>query len=235
MDYVKKLIKAMKDILIVLLVQYLLIIILGVIYLILEGEDLLEFYTNYAPYIMCIIYIVLIFILWRRYKINDKKVRAFEYYKITILGISLACYINMIYFAFNITNEVVEVNKIILILSSCILGPLLEELLFRKNLLDKLLQFNSRTISIILSSFIFSFMHSSINSMIYAFILGIVLGLIYLRYKSIKITMYAHMISNMAVIFLTDFNVYILYLSLIGLILSIFLLNKKGNVIQTTN
>ena len=71
--------------------------------------------------------------------------------------------------------------------------------------------------------------------MIYAFILGIVLGLIYLRYKSIKITMYAHMISNMAVIFLTDFNVYILYLSLIGLILSIFLLNKKGNVIQTTN
>lgn len=235
MEYIKKLIKAMKDIIVVLVLQYMSIIILGGIYLALGGNDLLSFYTNYAPYILCLIYIILIYILWKRYKIKDNKVNAFEYYKITLLGISLACYINMVYFAFGIINEVANVNKFILILSSSVLGPIVEELLFRKNLLDKLLKFNNKTISIILSSFIFAFMHSSINSMIYAFILGIVLGIIYLKYNNIKITIYAHMISNIVVIFLTGFNIYLLYISLMGIILSIFLLNKKENVIPTTN
>ena len=235
MTYLKNLIKAMKDILIVLIVQYLLIIILGVIYLMLKGDDLLYFYTNFAPYILSIIYIILIFILWKRYNIKDNKVKAFDYYKITLLGISIACYINMIFFAFNITNETSEANKIILIISSCILGPIVEELLFRKNLLDKLLQFNSKINSIIISALIFSFMHSSYNSMIYAFILGIILGIIYLKYKSIKMSMYMHMVSNMAVMFLTDFNIYLLYLSLLGIIVSIILLNKETHIKKKTS
>ena len=158
MEYIKKLIKAMKDIIVVLVLQYMSIIILGGIYLALGGNDLLSFYTNYASYILCLIYIILIYILWKRYKIKDNKVKAFEYYKITLLGISLACYINMVYFAFGIINEVANVNKFILILSSSVLGPIVEELLFRKNLLDKLLKFNNKTISIILSSFIFAAM-----------------------------------------------------------------------------
>ena len=63
--------------------------------------------------------------------------------------------------------------------------------------------------------------------MIYAFILGIVFGLFYIKYKNIKLTILMHMAANIIVIYLTGYNNLILILSIIGLIISYLIMNKK--------
>ena len=63
--------------------------------------------------------------------------------------------------------------------------------------------------------------------MIYAFILGIVFGLFYIKYKNIKLTILMHMAANIIVIYLTGYNTLIFILSIIGLLISYLIINKK--------
>ena len=201
MEYLKKLIKAMKDIIVVMIIQYSLIFGIGILYMILNGEDLMSFYINEGYIVLTFIYAILVMVLLNKY--------------------------NMIIFKFGEGNEVIEVNKILLFISSGVLGPILEELLFRKKLLTELLKFNNKYVALLLSSFIFSFLHNGVVTMIYAFILGIVFGLFYIKYKNIKLTILMHMAANIIVIYLTGYNNLIFILSIIGLLISYLIMNKK--------
>ena len=227
MEYLKKLIKAMKDIIVVMVIQYSLIFGIGILYIILNGEDLMSFYISEGYIVLTFIYAVLVIVLLNKYKDKEQKLPIKDYYGAILFGISLACFLNMLIFRLGQSNEIVEVNKILLFVSSGILGPTMEELLFRKKLLTELLKFNNKYISILLSSFIFSFLHNGIITMIYAFILGIVFGIFYVKYKNIKLTIFMHMAANIIVIYLTRYNNLILILSIMGLIISYLILNKK--------
>lgn len=227
MEYLKKLIKAMKDIIIVMVIQYSLIFGIGILYMILNGEDLMSFYINEGYIILTFIYAILVMTLLNRYREKEKSLPLKDYYGAVLFGISLACFLNMLIFKLGQSNEVVEVNKILLFISSGILGPIMEELLFRKKLLTELLKFNNKYVSILLSSFIFSFLHNGIITMLYAFILGIVFGIFYIKYKNVKLTIFMHMAANIIVIYLTRYNTFILILSIIGLLISYLIINKK--------
>ena len=87
--------------------------------------------------------------------------------------------------------------------------------------------FNNKYVSILLSSFIFSFLHNGMITMLYAFILGIVFGIFYIKYKNVKLTIFMHMAANIIVIYLTRYNTLILILSIIGLLISYLIINKK--------
>ena len=227
MEYLKKLIKAMKDIIVVMIIQYSLIFGIGILYMILNGEDLMSFYINEGYIVLTFIYAILVMVLLNKYREKEPPLPLKDYYGSVLFGISLACFLNMIIFKFGEGNEVIEVNKILLFISSGILGPILEELLFRKKLLTELLKFNNKYVALLLSSFIFSFLHNGVVTMIYAFILGIVFGLFYIKYKNIKLTILMHMAANIIVIYLTGYNNLILILSIIGLIISYLIMNKK--------
>ncbi len=227
MEYLKKLIKAMKDIIVVMVIQYSLIFGIGILYMILNGEDLMSFYINEGYIVLTFIYAILVMVLLNKYREKEPALPLKDYYGSVLFGISLACFLNMIIFKFGEGNEVIEVNKILLFISSGILGPILEELLFRKKLLTELLKFNNKYVALLLSSFIFSFLHNGLVTMIYAFILGIVFGLFYIKYKNIKLTILMHMAANIIVIYLTGYNNLILILSIIGLIISYLIMNKK--------
>lgn len=227
MEYLKKLIKAMKDIIVVMIIQYSLIFGIGILYMILNGEDLMSFYINEGYIVLTFIYAILVMVLLNKYREKEPPLSLKDYYGAVFFGISLACFLNMIIFKFGEGNEVIEVNKILLFISSGILGPILEELLFRKKLLTELLKFNNKYVALLLSSFIFSFLHNGLVTMIYAFILGIVFGLFYIKYKNIKLTILMHMAANIIVIYLTGYNNLILILSIIGLIISYLIMNKK--------
>ena len=227
MEYLKKLIKAMKDIIIVMVIQYSLIFGIGILYMILNGEDLMSFYINEGYIILTFIYAILVMALLNRYREKEKSLPLKDYYGAVLFGISLACFLNMLIFKLGQSNEVVEVNKTLLFISSGILGPIMEELLFRKKLLTELLMFNNKYVSILLSSFIFSFLHNGMITMLYAFILGIVFGIIYIKYKNVKLTIFMHMAANIIVIYLTRYNTLILILSIIGLLISYLIINKK--------
>lgn len=227
MEYLKKLIKAMKDIVVVMVIQYSLIFGIGILYMILNGEDLMSFYINEGYIILTFIYAILVMALLNRYREKEKSLPLKDYYGAVLFGISLACFLNMLIFKLGQSNEVVEVNKTLLFISSGILGPIMEELLFRKKLLTELLMFNNKYVSILLSSFIFSFLHNGMITMLYAFILGIVFGIIYIKYKNVKLTIFMHMAANIIVIYLTRYNTLILILSIIGLLISYLIINKK--------
>ena len=227
MEYLKKLIKAMKDIIIVMVIQYSLIFGIGILYMILNGEDLMSFYINEGYIILTFIYAILVMALLNRYREKEKSLPLKDYYGAVLFGISLACFLNMLIFKLGQSNEVVEVNKTLLFISSGILGPIMEELLFRKKLLTELLMFNNKYVSILLSSFIFSFLHNGMITMLYAFILGIAFGIIYIKYKNVKLTIFMHMAANIIVIYLTRYNTLILILSIIGLLISYLIINKK--------
>lgn len=227
MEYLKKLIKAMKDIIVVMVIQYSLIFGIGILYMILNGEDLMSFYINEGYIILTFIYAILVIALLNRYREKEKSLPLKDYYGAVLFGISLACFLNMLIFKLGQSNEVVEVNKTLLFISSGILGPIMEELLFRKKLLTELLMFNNKYVSILLSSFIFSFLHNGMITMLYAFILGIAFGIIYIKYKNVKLTIFMHMAANIIVIYLTRYNTLILILSIIGLLISYLIINKK--------
>lgn len=76
-----------------------------------------------------------------------------------------------------------------------ILAPILEELFFRKILIDRMLPYGEK-ISIFVSALLFGLFHGNFNQFFYATILGLILGFIYCKTGDIKHTIYLHMTIN---------------------------------------
>lgn len=87
-----------------------------------------------------------------------------------------------------------------LFLSIVIVAPIVEEVLFREILLNKLLKRYSAMKAIVISSLLFAVVHLSIFSMINALLLGGIFGYIYYRYKSVVLCIFLHSLANMIVL-----------------------------------
>lgn len=119
------------------------------------------------------------------------------------------------------------INTIVISIQVIIIGPIIEELIFRKLLLGKLLEkFSNRPIkAIVYSALIFGIVHLNIIQGVAAFGGGIILGLIYYYTKSIKATIFAHILNNFLIIIPNPIG---LWMNLIYLIVGFYLI-KKGN------
>lgn len=119
------------------------------------------------------------------------------------------------------------INTIVISIQVIIIGPIIEELIFRKILLGKLLEkFSNRPIkAIVYSALIFGIIHLNIIQGVAAFGGGIILGLIYYYTKSIKATIFAHILNNFLIIIPNPIG---LWMNVIYLIVGFYLI-KKGN------
>lgn len=119
------------------------------------------------------------------------------------------------------------INTIVISIQVIIIGPIIEELIFRKILLGKLLEkFSNRPIkAIVYSALIFGIIHLNIIQGVAAFGGGIILGLIYYYTKSIKATIFAHILNNFLIIIPNPVG---LWMNVIYLIVGFYLI-KKGN------
>ncbi len=119
------------------------------------------------------------------------------------------------------------INTIVISIQVIIIGPIIEELIFRKILLGKLLEkFSNRPIkAIVYSALIFGIVHLNIIQGVAAFGGGIILGLIYYYTKSIKATIFAHILNNFLIIIPNPIG---LWMNIIYLIVGFYLI-KKGN------
>lgn len=224
MNYLKKLFNSIIPIIIYMIINYLLIFIGYFIYSIFDN-DMNNYINNYSIYIVLIFNIIYIFILLKKYNIHLTKSK--NKFELILLGISISSFCNMIIININPLKEVNDVNIILLIISSVITGPIVEELLFRNILINKLRKFNNNYITILLSSLIFSLMHNGIINIIYTFILGLILSSIYIKKRKILDTILVHSFANLISIFLTGFNNYILLLSFILLLESVYILKRN--------
>jgi membrane protease YdiL (CAAX protease family) len=76
-----------------------------------------------------------------------------------------------------------------------ICAPIIEELVFRKLIVDRTIKYGDAT-AIFLSGFMFGLFHGNLSQFVYAFALGMFLAFIYIRTGQIKVTMGLHMIIN---------------------------------------
>lgn len=84
-------------------------------------------------------------------------------------------------------------------LSAVIVAPIVEEVIYREIILNKLLGKYSSIFAIIISSLLFSVIHLSIFSMINALFLGMIFGYLYTMYKSLVFCIVLHSAANMLV------------------------------------
>ncbi len=79
----------------------------------------------------------------------------------------------------------------IALLSTCIIAPIFEELVFRKLIIDRTHCFGEK-VSIIISAAMFSLFHTNPEQFLYAFLLGLIFGYVYMRHKNIWHTILLH-------------------------------------------
>ena len=78
---------------------------------------------------------------------------------------------------------------------ACLLGPVLEEIIFRGIVLDSMKEYNER-FAIVFSSLIFGLMHCNFPQAINAFIIGLIFGTLYIRSGSLLPSVILHILMN---------------------------------------
>ena len=223
MMYIKNLVSSVIPVLKYMILSYLVIFISFLIYNLLGYSDINEFLITYGSYALVLFNFIYIIYLVKRNRILCRKTKSVIPF--VMLGIGLSCFCNMIIIRIN-TSEVVQVNKLFLILSSVIVGPIVEEIIFRYILVSKLEKFNNRIVTILLASLIFALMHNGIINIIYTFILGVILNTIYMKNKNLLYPLIVHSSANLITLFLVGFNEYILFISFTLLIISLFIVKR---------
>ena len=80
-------------------------------------------------------------------------------------------------------------------LTTVILAPIVEEIIYRKLLIDRMCV-HGEWIAILFSSLIFSLSHGNLYQVVYAFLNGCILGLLYMRTGKLQYPIVFHMITN---------------------------------------
>lgn len=187
-------------------------------------------------FISIIIFLPLFYKICKKYKEKGKT----KIFIPIILGISISLTYNILiyylnkYFNFTDAYKLSSVPIFVQIISSGMLGPILEEYLFRCIVYNKLKEFNKDKKAIILTGIIFALFHSNIINGIYAFIINFVLIYLYNKYKTIKAPIIMHIVLNTTIIILLPlilkdyliFNLYLLIISIFILIVVNYYLKK---------
>lgn len=94
-----------------------------------------------------------------------------------------------------IANTLIGLNPVINILIVAILAPIIEELVFRKILVDRLYKYGEG-LTILFSGLMFGLFHANFAQFFYAFAVGVYFAYIYMRTGRIRYTIYIHIFIN---------------------------------------
>ncbi|MBO5908099.1 MAG: CPBP family intramembrane metalloprotease [Clostridia bacterium] len=93
-------------------------------------------------------------------------------------------------------NLILETPVSIILLVVVIIGPLVEELIFRKVLIDRMSIYGDR-LAVAVSSVMFGIFHGNLSQLFYATALGVALGYVYTKTRKVKYTALLHMLINL--------------------------------------
>lgn len=221
-----------KEIVITYLLSYGILIGASAIYVKMGYLNLDTFLNQGCVIILLIFYIGVSCFLYfknRSLEVYQEKISPPDIYPLITLGISIASLMNMIIFFFHPVKSTTTIALPLAILSSGIIGPIYEEILFRFLLYNRLRKQYSIKIAMGITTIIFALSHLSLIKIIYAFILGIILVLVYEDKKNLLAPILVHIGANSIVLFLGEYNTYVFFLSIICFIVGIkcYLLTKK--------
>ena len=114
---------------------------------------------------------------------------------------------------------------ILLIIYSAIVPAIVEEILFRKVILERLLPYGN-VFAIVFSSVLFSAMHCNPSQFLYTFVGGVIFGIVALKTRSVVPTMVIHFFNNMlSVVYMTlysfaPYNYYVIIMYTVDSVIS---------------
>lgn len=128
--------------------------------------------------------------------------------------------------------EVPTFPKLSTVLATCILGPILEEFVFRGIIYSKLKNVFSKDKAIFLVSIFFAIYHFNLLQGIYAFLISIIVTTVYDKHHNLWLPIIIHCIGNLVssllLPFLLSFNlIFIQAIGLFFVISIIFLIKRK--------
>ena len=161
----------------------------------------INFILQNKVYIGLLISLIFIPLLINDYNKLNIKHSKFNLLYLILLGIFISFIYNYIIYKlnsyYNFTNLYNENNNIVgTIICSGILGPIIEELMFRGIIYNNLNQKYNKITSIIITTITFSLFHLNIIQIIYCLIFGIILIYIYEKNHNILSVIILHIISN---------------------------------------
>lgn len=185
------------------LFQFILIFLLSYYY-VSNGNDV-NLFNDYLStkqiYIALIVAIIFIPLLINDYKKYEKQTNTkINYFYLIILGVILSLMYNVFAYYLNFalkTSLFDNSNNIaVTLLSTGILGPIIEELMFRGIIYNELKSKYSNMKSILITTIFFAIIHINIIQILYALIIGFILIFVYEKYYNIKAPIILHMASN---------------------------------------
>lgn len=220
MKKIKSLLLSLKEIFIVLFIQYFILIISIILF---NGDK-----NIYIGNILLSIFSV-IYIFSKRRVIDVSFNIRNNYFIYIMLGSSISIIYNMILYKFNLYTY--NTNNTVLfldILTSGIIGPVFEEVLFRVSFIPKIESFicNKKKV-VLVTSIIFAILHFNILSGFIAFIIGIINGYIYIKTRDIIRISLVHISLNTISCLITGYNNLIFILGIILMIVAVLCLRKE--------
>lgn len=189
--------------------QFLLLFLIYLVYSLFGNLDEFNIFINHHSYIVGFLNVVILLpVFYKKYKIYKKennKVK--EPIKIILIALLSSLVLNEIILLIKIFLNV-EMNAnldIFLLINTIIIGPILEELLFRGIVFNQLLEFNSEKKALIITTVIFAIMHGNLLTMIYTFIMGYILNILYVKQKNLKVPILFHITINFVSSFIIPF------------------------------
>lgn len=158
-----------------------------------------------------------------------------NYWQLIIIGITSAIALNIIIYLLNtkihFTNayDPVSKNYLLILISSGIIGPIIEELLFRGIVYEKLKQITSIKKATIISVIIFALFHQEPSQIVYAALIGTILIKVYQKTNIIG-SIIVHISANCSITVCMYFLIMLPILALIFVIiimLVLFQINYK--------
>ena len=224
--YIKKLLKSLIPLYILLLLNPILLFIIASVYATYNVDNLTNFINNYGGIILILTNIIYIIYIIKKYRIKVNKYNLIDNYPKIYLFISIPLFLNSLILLIN-NQKIPTINIYIALFGSVILGPILEELVFRYLIYNNLNKFNKKNTSIILSSIIFALVHNGFINIVYAFIIGTILTIIYSKNKNIKEVIILHMVANFMSLLIKEYNPVILISSFLCLIFSLYIIKMN--------
>ena len=224
--YIKKLLKSLIPLYILILLNPILLFIIASVYATYNIDNLTNFINNYGGIILILTNITYIIYIIKKHRIKVNKYNLIDNYPKIYLFISIPLFLNSLILLIN-NQKIPTINIYIALFGSVIIGPILEELVFRYLIYNNLNKFNKKNTSIILSSLIFALVHNGFINIVYAFIIGTILTIIYSKNKNIKEVIILHMVANFMSLLIKEYNPVILISSFLCLIFSLYIIKMN--------
>ena len=147
--YIKKLLKSLIPLYILLLLNPILLFIIASVYATYNIDNLTNFINNYGGIILILTNITYIIYIIKKHRIKANKYNLIDNYPKIYLFISIPLFLNSLILLIN-NQKIPTINIYIALFGSVIIGPILEELVFRYLIYNNLNKFNKKNTSIIL-------------------------------------------------------------------------------------